>query len=302
MTSTTSTAIRFFIAVPAVEANQTAIYGIGHTEEEAVADAYADTRTQVPTVAQGTAPSRYVDGDTERTWTVTTTQGSETHYTEADADHQVQGNSFVAQECTERLFLSVQKGSVDRWTTNGRLQDLDVNQGAVDDALDEVKDGLDGEHASTIAALMAEDALDDAHTYVDAFIRQNSDSDYHDAVEDDAEFRLALDLTVRDHLLELIAERKAAYTNADDAEEEQEEVLPRVESDHGEIIEAEHVLPTSFTYYDAKGTEYAYRWIGESQYEVRRWMPEDEMWWVEASDLIGDEVTVEIFLMLNASA
>ncbi|UIN36832.1 hypothetical protein [Methylobacterium oryzae] len=205
-----ATDVRHFIAVPAVEANQTAIFGLGNTAEEAVADAYAEARTQVPTIETGTAPSRYVDGETEQTWTVTTTQSIETFYSEAEADRHVEANSFVAQECTERLFLSVQKGSVNRWTTSGRLQDLDVDQGAVDEALDEVKKRLIGDHEKIIADLDAEDALYEANLCVDSTIGQNGTSDYHDAISDNPEFRLALDLAVRDHLLELIAEREAA--------------------------------------------------------------------------------------------
>lgn len=205
-----TTAVRYFIAVPAIEANQTAIYGIGNTAEEAVADAYAEARTQVPTVETGTAPSRYVDGETERTWTVTTTQSIETYYSEAEADRHVEANSFVAQECTERLFLSVRKGGVDRWTTNGNLQDLDVDQGAIDEALEEVKKRLLNDWTKVLADVDAGNALYEAGLCVDSTIGQNGTSDYHDAITDDPEFRLSLDLAVRDHLLTLIAERQAA--------------------------------------------------------------------------------------------
>lgn len=207
MTSTTATAVRFFIAVPAVEANQTAIFGIGHTEEEAVADAYIDTCTQVPTVDQGTAPSRYVDGDTETTWTVTTTQGTETHYSEADADHQVQANSFVAQECTERLFLSVQEGSVDRWTTNNRLQDLDLDEDELAEMVDHVTErfaNLDGEAS---AGWMAEHAYSDAIAFVDCYVRDgNGDL----VAKPHSEMHTALCLVVRDLILAQIEEREAA--------------------------------------------------------------------------------------------
>ncbi len=203
--------VRYFIALPAEQSCQTAIFGIGHTEEEAIADAYDDSRTRAPTVEAVNLPSRHVDGETEEAWVVTTWEGRETFYSEAEADQHVLENAFVAEECTERLFVSLQRGSVDRWTTNAaRLQDLDLDEGAIEDALNEVKEGLDSEHASTIAALKPEEALSDAHAYVDAFVGQNEDSEYSDAVGEDREFRLALDLAVRDHLLELIAEREAA--------------------------------------------------------------------------------------------
>lgn len=88
----------------------------------------------------------------------------------------------------------------------------------------------------------------------------------------------------------------------DSADEEHEEVLPRLEGDDGKVLDAEAELPSGFTYYDAEGTEYAYRYLGQEQYEVRRWMPNDQMWWVEPSERLDDDTTVEQFLVWKENA
>lgn len=198
----------FFVAVPGDD-QASGIFGIGLTHEGALLD--------VTTRSGWTSPR--VSRDEAGHWVVTTDDGADpAHFPEweetAARDYAAQ-KGFVALPCTERLYLAVERNAApSRWTTNAAgEEDLDVDQGAVDEALDEVKAGLDGEHYSTIDALKSEEALDDAHTYVDAFIGQDAESDYHDAIDDDPEFRLALDLAVRDHLLELIAEcaeRRAA--------------------------------------------------------------------------------------------
>lgn len=104
-------------------------------------------------------------------------------------------------------------------------------------------------------------------------------------------YTYALNGTVYD-----VVERDAA--EADD----EEEVLPRVEGDDGEVLDAEAELPSGFTYYDGEGTEYAYRYLGQEQYEVRRWMPNDQMWWVEPSERLDDDTTVEQFLVWKENA
>lgn len=207
MTSTTrTTSATYYVAVPASEPTS-GIYGIGNDYMAAIEDAHAQTQTVNP------GPTF---NEETRLWEVFNDSRGET-YTFADenrAREEAASLGFAALESTERLYRYVEAHGAAvgelRYVERHGKQDLDVDQGAVDEALDEVKEGLDGEHASTIAALKAEDALADAHVYVDAFIRQDPDSDYHDAVDDDPEFRLALDLAVRDHLLDLIAERQAA--------------------------------------------------------------------------------------------
>ena len=84
--------------------------------------------------------------------------------------------------------------------------------------------------------------------------------------------------------------------------EDDDEMLPRVEDDAGEALDGDEILPTRFTYHAADGTEYDYRYTGPDEYEVRRWMPDESMWWVERSDRIGDEVTVDTFLAIQQAA
>ncbi|WP_461656703.1 hypothetical protein [Methylorubrum aminovorans] len=88
----------------------------------------------------------------------------------------------------------------------------------------------------------------------------------------------------------------------DAAADDEEELLPRVEGDDGNVLDAEDELPSGFTYYDGEGTEYAYRYLGQEQYEVRRWMPNDQMWWVEPSERLDDDTTVEQFLVWKENA
>lgn len=102
-------------------------------------------------------------------------------------------------------------------------------------------------------------------------------------------------------LTDIVRAQAAAYAEAGGGDEEEGD-LPRVEGDDGEALDGEEILPASFTYYDAEGTEYAYRYLGQEQYEVRRWMADDGMWWVEPSENIGDEVTVAVFQMIKESA
>lgn len=85
-----------------------------------------------------------------------------------------------------------------------------------------------------------------------------------------------------------------------DIDEDDDELdLPRVEVD-GEVVDGDEIVPASFTYFDQNGDEYEYEYEGEENYSVRRWSDEHHAW-LCSSDRVGDEETVETFLMIKRS-
>ena len=95
--------------------------------------------------------------------------------------------------------------------------------------------------------------------------------------------------------------RMAEHLDSLCIEENEEEDLPRVVAG-GEVLDEDDILPSSFTFFDEDGTEFHYRYVGEDQYECRRWMPHHDAWYVQGNFTYGEEVTVGVFLMMIESA
>ncbi|UYW26245.1 hypothetical protein OKC48_23740 [Methylorubrum extorquens] len=209
MTSTTATrtpSATFFVAVPGDDQGA-GIFGIGLSADAAVQDAYSQSNTSEPTIRKTESGSwKVIDHITGNV--------AQFGNDESEARAYAIQKGFISRECTERLYRHVEAHGCSaghfRWNQGEGLDDLYIDETDLANALAEVKEGIDGEHASTIDALKAEEALADAHVYVDAFVGQNDGSEYNSKVDTDHEFRTALDLAVRDHLLDLIAERDAA--------------------------------------------------------------------------------------------
>lgn len=200
MTQTTATAIRFFVAAP--RGNQDAIAGLGHTAEAAIADAYSQTGTQ-PAVA-----SQAEDG----TWVVTDGITEPREFSsEADADEHAASVGMIAMECTERFYVHLRMHGIDgRWGSKGDLLDLDLedDEVALDDAVDEVLAGFEGLDDGAKSEWTAETALADAHDYVFAYVVEGDETGmWGDLAEVGTPFRTALDLRVRDIILEDIENR-----------------------------------------------------------------------------------------------
>lgn len=201
---TSSTAVRFFIAVPADPQSNGAIFGLGLSAEAAIADAHKAGGSTAPVITE----SR----DEVPTWTVTVTSGdTQTFDDEIDADAYAAEHDFKALECTERLYRYAEKHTLESWTSNAAgLEDLEVDEDLVAAAVAEVNEGFDGSTAQDTWA--PESALSDAHEYVDAYVVQdeNVDDDLRDALGVGTQLRMAVDLAVHDLILAEISEREAA--------------------------------------------------------------------------------------------
>lgn len=207
MAQQTSTAISYFIAVPGDD-QASGIYGIGLTDQDAVADAYAQSNSSPPVVSR----------DEDGAWTVTIDTGDRVPFRaaeETEARDYAAQKGFIARECTERLYRHIEQHGCDanhfRWTqTAGGLDDLDVDQALVDQAVAEVQSGFEG--TSSGADTTIETALQDAQDYVDGYIMDDEsvDENLREAIGDDAELRTAMDVAVKKILLDELAEREAA--------------------------------------------------------------------------------------------
>lgn len=196
----TDTAVRFFVAAP--RGNQAAIAGLGHTVEAAIADAYAQVGTQPAVVSQAE------DG----TWTVADGITEPREFSsEADADEHASSVGMVATECTERLYVHMKMHGIDgRWGSKGDLLDIDLedDEVALDDALDEVRAGFEGLNDGAKDEWTSETALADAHDYVFAYVIEGDETGmWGDLAEIGTPFRTALDLRVRDLILDRIEAR-----------------------------------------------------------------------------------------------
>ncbi|MCJ2077806.1 hypothetical protein MKK68_19520 [Methylobacterium sp. E-016] len=204
---TTSTAVRYFVAEPANSG--TGIFGLGHTAEQAIADAHAQGQTRPATVTPMDDGMFVVNYDGEAVGT----------YDDEDRAHaHAHRYGFEATECTERLYRHVESHGCDAsspgyswvWTDAQKsTYDLQVDEEAFASALEEVLTALH-ENDNDRDAWKAEDALADAREYVDAYVAGDDSSEWYLAVNEDAALRTALDLAVRDNILETIAEREAA--------------------------------------------------------------------------------------------
>ncbi|KTS34213.1 hypothetical protein NS228_05330 [Methylobacterium indicum] len=200
MTQTTATAIRFFVAAP--RGNQAAIAGLGHTAEAAIFDAHAQTGTQPAVVSQA--------GD--GTWTVADGLTEPREFSaEADADEHAASLGMVATECTERFYVHMKMHGIDgRWGSKGDLLDLDLedDEAALDDAVDEVRAGFEGLDDGAKDEWTPETALADAHDYVFAYVIEGDETGmWGDLAEVGTPFRTALDLLVRDEIIDHIEAR-----------------------------------------------------------------------------------------------
>lgn len=98
-----------------------------------------------------------------------------------------------------------------RWTkTPTGNDDLDVDQAEVDAAAAEVDAGFEGNTAQD--TWTADEALSDAHDYVDAYVVDDEtvDAGLRKALRPRTQLRTAVDLAVRDIMLAEIAELQAA--------------------------------------------------------------------------------------------
>lgn len=116
MTST-PTSTRYFIAVPVDDG--VGIYGLGMTEEAAIADAWTQSNAAPPAVSQSDR------GD----WIVSNSTGIEHFDDEDDAREYADKIGFRATECTERLYRHIEAHGCDaksfRWTVDAAgLDDL----------------------------------------------------------------------------------------------------------------------------------------------------------------------------------
>lgn len=203
---TSSSAISFFIAVPGDD-QESGIYGIGLDHGAAVADAYKQANHPEPSVGQ----------DDEGEWVVHTYHDGayEAFRTETEARDYAAEQGFIARECTERLYRYVEKYGCDastfRWTrTPTGMDDLDVDQSLVDQALAEVRAGFEG--TSSPPDVTAETVLQDAHDYVDAYVTDDEavDEELREAIDNDPQLRIAIDVAVKEILMDELAEREAA--------------------------------------------------------------------------------------------
>ncbi|MGU3449814.1 hypothetical protein [Methylobacterium sp. 391_Methyba4] len=114
---------RFYIAVPAeLTANEVeAIWGIGRSEEEALADAYHWNSTSAPSVEQ----------DADGKWTVAYDGSRETFPDRAVADAYAATLGYRAEPCTRALYDRVRHEGYDAhgrnsysFGKNGRLYDV----------------------------------------------------------------------------------------------------------------------------------------------------------------------------------
>lgn len=113
-TPSADTAVRYFIACDRAGA---AIHGIGHTPDEAAADAYRESNSHEP----------YVRAEGEG-WVVTLPGGRvEQFYDEDEAREYAEEHDFIVRECTPALYEHVEKhGTPSRWTKNDAgLQDVE---------------------------------------------------------------------------------------------------------------------------------------------------------------------------------
>ncbi|HEV7345014.1 MAG TPA: hypothetical protein VGN60_05205 [Devosia sp.] len=149
---TTSTAVRYFIAVSAEEANRAAIYGIGHTAQEAIDDAVSGAQLASNDIPEDEQRRRDQYGDL-----------ISVHY--------------VAQECTRALHEFVEKngGAGLSWGENDdRLQDLEVDGYLADEIAEFVNDGVEKNwlynegHPSSWTA---------AQSAIDIYINDDADAD-----------------------------------------------------------------------------------------------------------------------------
>lgn len=113
-TPSADTAVRYFIACYRAGA---AIHGIGHTPDEAAADAYSQSGTDEPQVS--------AEGDE---WVVTLSSGRvEKFDSEDEAREYAEEHAYIVRECTPALYEHVEKhGTPSRWTENDAgLQDVE---------------------------------------------------------------------------------------------------------------------------------------------------------------------------------
>lgn len=170
--TTTTTAPRFFVAVPTREGAH-GIFGIGRTPDQALDEAWAGTN-----------------------------QGAD----------RPTNSGFEALPATERLVIYVERHSPDAGfrpvTNDDGLQDLDVDGDLLAGIVAEVDQGFDG--CTTQHEWKAEDALTDASAYVDAYVADDEsvDEELREALED-PQMRVAADVAVRDLILETISELAA---------------------------------------------------------------------------------------------
>lgn len=193
----------FYIATPVDPQSDGAIWGLGLTDEAAIADAYEQSNTHAPQISE-------VDGELP-TWTVTLSGGDTRAFTdEGEAEACAAEHGFKALPCTERLYRWCEQYELKSWTRDAAgLEDLDVDQEMLDAAVAEVNEGFDGSTAQE--DWKAETALQDAHDYVDAYVVDDEtvDEDIRDALTD-PQLRHAVDYAVRDVILDEIAERASA--------------------------------------------------------------------------------------------
>lgn len=199
MTQTTSTAIRFFVAAP--QGNRDAIAGLGYTAEQAIADAYAQVGTKPAVVSQ----------DAEGNWTVNDGVNEAREFSsKSDADEHAASIGMVALEATERFYVHVRMhGLPSAWGTKDSLLDLDLgeDEDEIDEALDEVKAGFEGLGGEAKDEWTAETALADANDYVSAYLLEDdATGKWGELAADKTPFRTALDLRVRDIILQDIIE------------------------------------------------------------------------------------------------
>lgn len=199
-------ATEWFIAVPGDD-QASAIFGIGETYEGAVRDAYAQSNTHEPSVTRGE------DGQ----WVVATGYGEDATFApsqESEARDYAAQKGCIARPCTERLFLHIKAHGCDanfRWTMNAvGLDDLEFEQDEFDAAVAEVEEGLEGNTSQD--TWKAEEALDDAAAYVDAYVvdDENVDEALRDVLKPGTSLRTAVNVAVRDILLEQISELASA--------------------------------------------------------------------------------------------
>lgn len=207
-TKTTPIADSYFIAVRGDgERSQIhGVYGIGTSVDTALDDAYRGANMRPPSV-------RSTD---DGAWIVLVDGRDEPlgpYDSEALARADASQHAFSARDCSERLYRYVERHGCDaaRFTwVKGEVDDLDVDQGLVDQAVAEVEQGLEG--CTAQGDWTADTALRDAHGYVDAYVLDDEgvDEDLQDAVREDAQLRVAVDVAVASIIRSEIEEREAA--------------------------------------------------------------------------------------------
>lgn len=204
MTSTLSstTAIGYFVAVPGN--GEYGIYGVGRNVDAALAKAYRNTDTCPADVSQEKG------GD----WVVSYDVGSEVFNDEDEAREYADELGFIAQRCTERLYIHVERYGWDTYQSDFRwaegadgLVDLDLgdDERALEDAVGEVLIGFYGLDFEDQDGWTAKSALQAAHDYVDAYVIEGDQTGKWGRLADEqTPFRTALDLRVRDIILERV--------------------------------------------------------------------------------------------------